>query len=81
VRLVLSAHLNIQLFHTPAGGSLLDLDGSNSYGWENVRRLSTYGKGDRNAESVAYFGLGMLDPRVKEEILALISTFTRCLNH
>ncbi|KAI1407399.1 hypothetical protein F5Y13DRAFT_206438 [Hypoxylon sp. FL1857] len=48
-----------ELTHTNLAGNAEDLDGLNSYGWKNVRKLSARTDAYRNAESLAFFGLAV----------------------
>ncbi|KAI0836641.1 hypothetical protein F5Y06DRAFT_305092 [Hypoxylon sp. FL0890] len=47
-----------ELTHTAYGGGAADIASLDSYGWENVRKLSSNPNAYKNAESLAFFGLG-----------------------
>ncbi|KAI1139636.1 hypothetical protein F5Y05DRAFT_424558 [Hypoxylon sp. FL0543] len=47
-----------ELTHTHKAGGSADVDGVDSYGWANVRRLAAT-NGYMNADSLAFFGLGV----------------------
>ncbi|XXH03993.1 hypothetical protein Hte_010402 [Hypoxylon texense] len=48
-----------EITHTTYAGHSKDIDVLNSYTWENVIRLSSNPDGWKNAESLAFFGLGV----------------------
>ncbi|KAI4861724.1 hypothetical protein F4820DRAFT_464439 [Hypoxylon rubiginosum] len=48
-----------EITHTTYAGHSRDIDGGNSYTWENVIRLSSNPNAWKNAESLAFFGLGV----------------------
>ncbi|KAL7622784.1 hypothetical protein AAE478_006463 [Parahypoxylon ruwenzoriense] len=48
-----------ELTHTDAAGHSKDIEGGNSYQWNNVHRISTTSNAWNNAESIAYFAMGV----------------------